>query len=275
MATSPMIKDMLKAWVHIWQKKQYWSPKMRDYLHGVQNGIHVIDLYKTIDRIESVKKALQKANKEWKEIVIVWTKIQARDWVKAWAEETWHHYVNEKWAPGLLTNFFTIKWRIQAYKKLKKELESNELDWLSKKDRSAKVRELEKLEKRYAWLVNITRKPDVIIVLDWYYDSLALVEANKLWIQSYAVFGTTWDPDMATDFIPANVNTFKSIEWVLSTLNDDMKKVAQARPSTQTRRVPSKRPAPRRKPIAKQDPVKQDNAKKDTVKKEETAPKKD
>ena len=247
MATSPLIKDMLKNAVHIWQKKQYWSPKMRDYIYWIQNGIHVFNLFRTLEKIEEVKKALQKANKAWKEILIVGTKMQAWDLVKEWAEETGHHYVNEKWTPWLLTNFFTIKKRIQQYKKLKKDLKDWKLDELSKKDKAWKIRDLEKLEKYYAWLVNITRKPDIVIVVDWYYDALALREANKLWLENYAIFWTTWDPDSATNFIPANVNTFKSIGWILEQIKENMKKTS-VKPKAKNSRLASKKPYASRKP---------------------------
>lgn len=246
MAISPLIKDMLKNAVHIWQKKQYWSPKMRDYIYGIQNWIHVFNLFKTLEKIEEVKIALQKANKSWKEILIVGTKMQAWDLVKEWAEELWHHYVNEKWTPGLLTNFFTIKKRIQEYKKLKKDLKEGRLDELPKKDRAWKIRNLEKLEKYYAWLENITRKPDVVIVIDWYYDSLAIREANKLGLDNYAVFWTTWNPDNATNFIPANVNTFKSIDWILKQIKEGMKKTTTSRSSNS--KLASKKPYAARKP---------------------------
>lgn len=270
MATSPIIKDMLKNAVHIGQKKQYWSPRMRDYIHGIQNWIHVFDLFKTLDKIEEVKKALQKANKAWKEILIVGTKMQAWDLVKEWAEETGHHYVNEKWTPGLLTNFFTIKKRIQEYKKLRKDLDSGKLDELSKKEKAWKVRDLEKLEKYYAWLVNITRKPDVVIVIDGYYDALALKEANKLGLENYAVFGTTWNPDDATNFIPANVNTFKSIAWVLGQIKENMKKSA-VKPQARNSKIASKKPYPARKPRTapvKKAPVKTEAKSKPEIKSE-------
>ena len=114
MANTALIKDMLDHAVHIGHKRQFWSAKMRDYIYGIQNNVHVFDLYKTEARITEVKKALEDANSKGKVVLLVGTKLQAREIVKNIAEETGNYYINTKWVPGLLTNFPTIKKRISA-----------------------------------------------------------------------------------------------------------------------------------------------------------------
>lgn len=217
-----LIKDMLDNAVHIWSKRQYWSPKMRQYIHGVQNNVHVFDLYKTISKLEEVKEILKNLSQNGKEILIVWTKLQARDLVRELATETNHHFVVDKWVPGLLTNFTTLKKRIFAYNKLEKDLESWALDVLSKKEKAVKLNELEKLRAAYEWVKDLRKTPDAILVIDWHYEGLALSEANKLKLPCFALLGSTWDIDSCTNFIPCNVNSTKSIKLILDYIKSDI-----------------------------------------------------
>ncbi|MBP8016824.1 30S ribosomal protein S2 [Candidatus Gracilibacteria bacterium] len=146
---SSLIKNMLDNAVHIGHKKQYWSPKMKSYIFGEQNGIHVFDLYKTAAKLEEVKQTLKEFAEKGKDIIFVGTKIQAQKLVKEFANETGNFYVMNKWVPGLLTNYSTIKKRIIAYTKLEKDLETGALNILNKKEKSQKMKELEKFKKAY------------------------------------------------------------------------------------------------------------------------------
>jgi len=216
--STPLINDMLDNAVHISNKRQYWSPKMRDYIYGVQNWIHVFDLFKTAKKLEEMKETLAKLAENGKEILFVGTKLQARDLIKDLATSTGHHYVIDKWVPWLMTNFTTLKKRIATYNKLEKDLETWVLDLLTKKEKSVKVKELEKLRKAYEWLKELKKTPDAVFVVDGHYEWLALTESAKLKISSYAMLGSTWDIDSCTDFIPCNVNSIKSIKFVLDYL---------------------------------------------------------
>ncbi|MDD2487649.1 MAG: 30S ribosomal protein S2 [Candidatus Gracilibacteria bacterium] len=219
MATPEIIKDMLDNAVHIGYKRQFWSPKMKNYIHGVQNGIHVFDLYKTVDKLEEVKAILKDYSEKGKEILFVGTKIQSRDLVKALAIETGHHYVIDKWVPGLLTNFSTLKKRITTFNKLEKDLETGVLDtMISKKEKSERIKEFEKLKKAYEGLKELKRTPDLLVIVDGHYENLSLVESRKLKIPSYALLGSTGDIDSCTNFIPCNVNSIKSIKYILDYL---------------------------------------------------------
>lgn len=225
MANTALIKDMLDNAVHIGHKRQFWSAKMRDYIYGIQNNIHVFDLYKTETRITEVKKALEDATSKGKVALIVGTKLQAHDIVKAIAEETGNYYINTKWVPGLLTNFPTIKKRIAAYAQIEKDLETGALEMLTKKEKASKLKELDKLRKAYEGIKDIKKIPDLLIVVDGHYESLALEEARTLKIPTYALLGSTGDIDHCTDFVPCNVNSIKSIKFVLDYLKTAIKRV--------------------------------------------------
>lgn len=224
-----LIKDMLDNAVHIWYRRQYWSPKMRDYIYGVQNWIHVFDLYKTKDKLENLKEIFTKLSEAWKEILIVGTKIQARDLVKKLAEDSNQYYVIDKWIPGLLTNFSTLKKRIATYAKLEKDLETWVLDVLTKKEKSVKMKELEKLKQAYEWVKELKKTPDAIFVIDGHFENLALTEAKKLWIPSYALLGNTWDIDMCTNFVPCNVNSIRAVNFILEYLKPSITRKKQTK----------------------------------------------
>ncbi|EKD29291.1 MAG: hypothetical protein ACD_78C00454G0005 [uncultured bacterium (gcode 4)] len=224
MANTALIKDMLDHAVHIGHKKQFWSAKMRNYIYGVQNHVHVFDLYKTADRLEEVKKALVDLTSKGKVALIVGTKLQTRDLTKSLAEETGNYYINNKWVPGLLTNFPTIKKRIAAYNKIEKDLETGVLDILTKKEKASKLKELDKLKKAYEGIKELKKTPDFILVIDGRYESLALQEARTLKIPAYALLGSTGDIDYCTDFIPCNVNSIKAIKFILDYLKSAIKR---------------------------------------------------
>ena len=135
--------------LHIGNKTNYWNPKMKSYIYGSVNGIHVFNLVKTANELEKVKEALKKSASEGKKILFVATKLQARDAFSKLATETGNFYVTEKWVPGLLTNFKTIRKRIATYLKLLKDAENGAFDILTKKEKAAKMLELEKLDKAF------------------------------------------------------------------------------------------------------------------------------
>ncbi|MCP4524244.1 MAG: 30S ribosomal protein S2, partial [Candidatus Gracilibacteria bacterium] len=133
-----ILNSMFENLLHIGNKSNYWNPKMKDYIYGSVNGIHVINLVKTAKKIEEVKAELQALHSEGKKVLFVATRLQARDPFAKLAEETGHFYVTEKWVPGLLTNFKTIKKRIATYLQLLKDSEAGTFDVLTKKEKAAK-----------------------------------------------------------------------------------------------------------------------------------------
>jgi len=182
------------------------------------------------------------------------TKLQARDAFVKLAQETGNYYVSEKWVPGLLTNFKTIKRRIATYLQLIKDSEGTGMDMLTKKERAGKMLELEKLDKAFKWVKEMKKTPDVIFVVDGEYESQAVKEANSLGLPVFAISNTNGNPYELTDAIPANTNSVKSLDYLAAALLNGMK----------TAKV-TKTVAPK-KAIEKKAP-----AKKTPVKKEETA----
>lgn len=222
MATT-LVKSMLENAVHIGHKREFWSPKMRDYLFGIQNGVHVFDLYKTAEKLEEAKKLLEDYTSRGKSVLFVGTKIQTKDLVEALASDTGHFYVNSKWVPGLLTNFTTIKKRIGYYAELEKDLANGMLDNLTKKEKAVKMKELEKLRTAYAGVKEMRRLPDLIVAVDGHYEDLALSEARTLHIPSLALLGSTGDIDKCDSFVPCNVNSIKSLAFMLGELKGSVK----------------------------------------------------
>jgi small subunit ribosomal protein S2 len=144
-----LLNEMFANLLHIGNKSNYWNPKMKNYIYGSVNGIHVINLTETGKKIEEVKAQLKALHSEGKKILFVATKLQSRDAFVTLAEATGHYYVSEKWVPGLLTNFKTIKRRIATYVKLLKDSETGAFDGLTKKEAAAQILELEKLDRAF------------------------------------------------------------------------------------------------------------------------------
>ena len=222
--SNTLIADMLKNAVHIGSRKANWSPKMADYIYGEQNGVHVFDLYKTAESIDAFCAALKELCLAGKEVLIVGTKVQVQDMVRDVAESTGHHYIVSSWVPGLLTNFVTIKRRINDYNRLTKQIESGELDSLGKKEKAMEMRKYARLKRSYEGLKNIKRKPDAVLVVDGFYESLALREARSIGISTFAFLGTTGDVDGCDHCIAANCNAIKSVQFLLDTIKPALKK---------------------------------------------------
>lgn len=191
---------------------------MRPFIYWSVNGIHVINLLKTQEKLEEVGKQISELTASGKKVLIVATKIQSRDAFKKLAEETGAYYVTEKWVPGLLTNFRTIRKRINSYLQLLSDSESGAFDVLTKKEKATKMLELEKLNKAYSWLKEMKKIPDVILASDGIYEKQALREAEILNLKSYAVFNTNGNIDLVDNMIPANTNSVKSFDFIASEL---------------------------------------------------------
>jgi len=248
------LMEMFDNLLHIGNKTNYWNPRMKSFIYGSTNGVHVINLVKTAEQIDSVVSQMQKLTSEGKKVLFVATKLQARDPFVKLAEETGNYYVTEKWVPGLLTNFKTIRKRIGTYVKLLKDSEIGGFDMLTKKEKAAKMLELEKLDRAFKGLKEMKRVPEIIFVIDGEFESQAIKEANSLNLTSFAVSNTNGDPLQTTDIIPCNTNSVKSLEFIASALKAGFK-------------APAKKPAPAR--AVKPAPAKKAPAKKAPAKKEE------
>jgi len=223
-----LIADMLENAVHIGSKRQYWSPKMRNYIYGVQNGVHVFDLGITAKKLEAMKEILKDLSAKGKTVLIVGTKMQARELVAQIAQETNNFYIDSKWVPGLLTNFPTIKKRIATYNQIEKSASESGFAGLTKKEISGKIKELDKLRKAYEGIKDLKRVPDALFVIDGHFEQLAISEAQSLKMPTYVLLGSTGDADKATEFVPCNVNSVKSIKFVLEYLKDALRREKKA-----------------------------------------------
>lgn len=248
MSNAELVKSMLENAVHIGHKREYWSPKMRDYIYGVQNGIHVFDLYKTAAKLAEVKAILEDLTSKGKTLLFVGTKIQTKDLVEALATSTGHFYVSSKWVPGLLTNFTTIKKRIAYYNELEGSLGNGMLEGLTKKEVSVKMKELEKLKTAYVGVKDLKRAPDVVIVIDGHYEDLALTEAHTMGVTTIALLGSTGDIDKTDYFVPCNVNSIKALAFMLGEIKSSIKtrKTDDKKPlGNKTEKLAPKSPLPK------------------------------
>ncbi len=212
------LKEMFDNLLHIGNKTNYWNPKMKEYIHSSTNGVHIINLVKTSTQLENVISQMQELTASGKKVLFVATKLQARDGFRKLAESTGHYYVTEKWVPGLLTNFKTIRKRINVYLKLIRDNESTGFEGLTKKEKASKLLELEKLDRAFHGLKEMKRVPEVIFVIDGSFESQAVKEAKSLGLTCFAVSNTNGETDNVTEVIPANTNSVKSIDYLANAL---------------------------------------------------------
>lgn len=244
-----VLNSMFENLLHIGNKTNFWNAKMRPYIYGSVNGIHVINLVETAKKIEEVKAEINKLTSSGKKILFVGTKLQAKDAVAKLATETGNYYVSDKWVPGLLTNFGTIRKRINTYLKLLKDSETGALDVLTKKEKAARLLELEKLDKAYSWVKEMKKIPDIVFVVDGVYERQALREANALKLSTFAILNTNGDDTVVDNCIPANTNSVKSVEFLLNELNASIVKTASSAPARvrkTTDKAPARKPAVRK-----------------------------
>lgn len=273
-----ILNTMFENLLHIGNKTNYWSPRMKNYIYGSVNGIHVINLTETAKKLEEIKAELKELHATGKKILFVATKLQSRDAFVELAKETGHYYVSEKWVPGLLTNFKTIKRRISTYLKLLKDSESGAMDVLTKKEVANKMLELEKLDRAFKWLKEMKRVPDVLFVVDGIYEKQAVKEANSLNIKSFAIMNTNGDDTIVDNLIPANTNSVKSTEYIANEIKSNLSWVkVQAQTTWRVNKMVHKKPntaaAPAKKVEVKKAPVKDTPVKEAPVKKETPAKK--
>jgi len=193
--------------------------------------------------------------------LFVATKLQARDAFVKLAEETGNYYVSEKWVPGLLTNFKTIKKRIGTYLQLIKDSQGTGMDMLTKKEKAGKMLELEKLDKAFKWVKEMKKTPDVIFVVDGVFESQAVKEANSLGLPCYAISNTNGNPYDLTDAIPANTNSVKSLDYLAGALLSGIKsakvtKTAAPKKAIEKKAPAAKAPATKKAPEKKEEEVK-------------------
>lgn len=219
-----LLKRMLKHAVHFGHSKEKWDPKMKNFIYGVRDNVHVFDLHKTMDRFLETIDYLKGMSKQGKTILFVSTKQQSVPIVKATAEKVGQPYVTLKWIPGLLTNFKTVSQRIRHLARLKQMEESGDFAKYTKREQLDFKREIEKLEIAFGGVAKMEREPDCLLVLDAVRDKIAIEEARKLGIPVVGVADTNADPDLFDYMIPGNDDAIKAIEFYYDEFADALKK---------------------------------------------------
>jgi len=212
------LKDMLEAAVHFGHKTQKWNPKMRRYLYGERNGIHIFDLVKTQECLIKALDFLKNTAASGKTILLVSTKPQAMQLMVEAANETKMPYVVHKWMGGLLTNWSTMKLRIRYLRTLKEQEKSGGFDKYTKKEASELRKTIEKLESALGGVSSLERLPDVVFVADALRDKIAVKEANKVKIPVVAILDSNSDPDGIAYPIPGNDDAVKSLAYLINAM---------------------------------------------------------
>lgn len=216
------VKDMLEAAVHFGHKTQKWNPNMKKYIYGSKNGIHIFDLYKTMEMLEKATAYLNESVKTGKKVLIVCTKPQASTIIEDLGKDTNMPYVSKKWMGGLLTNFSTMKQRIKYYQKLFKEEKEGEFSKYTKKEAAQLKKTIAKLENALGGVRDMDKLPDVVFVGDAVRDRIAINEANKLKIPVVAIVDTNADPTGVDYPIPGNDDAIKSLTYLLGKVKISM-----------------------------------------------------
>jgi small subunit ribosomal protein S2 len=212
--------ELLDAGVHFGHQSSRWNPKMFPYIYTEQNGIHVIDLVQTARLLTHAYNYVQKASKEGKSFLFIGTKRQASSIISEEAKKCGEHFVNHRWLGGILTNWSTVQGRVNYLKELTRKEESGELDLLPKKEAALLRKEYDKLRQNLGGLVEMSKIPDIAIVVDPKRESTAVAECKKLGITIISILDTNCDPNMVDIPIPANDDAVRSIKLIISTLSD-------------------------------------------------------
>jgi small subunit ribosomal protein S2 len=214
------ISEALELAVHFGHQTNRWNPKMAPYIYGKKEGIHIIDLTKTVKKVQEAYEFLKKLAKEGKTILLVGTKKQAQEVILSEAKRANLYYVVERWLGGTLTNFETLKKSIARLQELEKMEEEGKFDMLTKKEASKLKKEKAKLEKNFAGIKDMEDLPDCIFVVDSHREKIAVAEAKKLGIPIVGLVDTNCDPEEIDYPIPANDDTIRSIKLITSRLVD-------------------------------------------------------
>lgn len=211
-------QDLLDAGVHFGHLKRKWNPKMAPYIFMEKNGIHIIDLHKTVVKIDEAANVMKQLSRGGRKILFVATKKQAKDIVAQNAQAVDMPYVTERWPGGMLTNFPTIRKAVKKMQNIDKMMEDGTFDTLAKRERLQVTRQKAKLEKNLGSIKDLTRLPSAIFVVDVQKEVNAVREANRLNIPVIAMVDTCCDPTNIDYVIPANDDAAKSIALVTETL---------------------------------------------------------
>ncbi|WP_368342036.1 30S ribosomal protein S2, partial [Parabacteroides merdae] len=220
---------LLEAGVHFGHLKRKWNPAMAPYIFMERNGIHIIDLYKTVAKVDEAAEVMKNLAKQGKKVLFVATKKQAKQVVADKASSVGMPYVIERWPGGMLTNFPTIRKAIKKMATIDKMTKDGTFDNLSKREKLQITRQRAKLEKTLGSIVDLTRLPSALFVVDVMKEHIAVREANRLGIPVFGMVDTNSDPNNIDYVIPANDDATKSVEVILGAICEAMNEGLQER----------------------------------------------
>jgi len=214
------MKQLLEAGVHFGHQTRRWNPKMAEYIYTERNGIYIIDLQKSVGKVDEAYKAVSDIAAEGGTILFVGTKKQAQEAVQTEAERCGMYYVNERWLGGMLTNFKTIQSRIKRLKDIEKMAEDGTFDVLPKKEVVNIKKEWDKLEKNLGGIKDMKRIPDAIFVVDPKKEKICVQEAHSLGITLIGIADTNCDPEELDYVIPGNDDAIRAVKLIVSKMAD-------------------------------------------------------
>ena len=212
------MKQLLEAGVHFGHQTRRWDPKMAEYIFQARNGIHIIDLQKTSKKLDEAYDFMRSQAEEGKTVLFVGTKKQAQECMKEAAEKSGMFYVNQRWLGGMLTNFGTIRKRVDRLKELETMQEDGTFDVLPKKEVILLKKEMEKLEKNLGGIKEMTEIPGVIFVVDPKKERIAILEARKLNVPVVGLVDTNCNPEDVDYAIPGNDDAIRAVKLIADTM---------------------------------------------------------
>ena len=213
-------EEMAEAGLHFGHRTSRIHPKMKPYISGSRNTVHIIDLEKTVEKLNQALKFIKEIVSDNKVLLLVGTKIQIKDMAKSFAKECDLPYIIERWLGGTFTNYKTLKQRIEYFKELEEKKKKGELEKYTKKERAKMDKELSDLETKFGGIKNMQGLPDAIFVLDMKKDALAVKEARMKKIKVISITDTNVDPTLVDYPIPANDDAISSVRYILDKVKD-------------------------------------------------------
>lgn len=212
------LRELLESGVHFGHQTRRWHPAMRPYIYTARNGVHIIDLVQTAQLMEEAYSYLQEASANGRKVLFVGTKRQAAGIIAQEAERCGAFYVNQRWLGGMLTNWETIKTRVERLKELERLKESGAMARRPKKEAAVLGRELEKLQKYLGGIKLMRRLPDIVVIVDQRREHNAIMECQKLGIPIISMLDTNCDPGLVDIPIPANDDAIRSVKLIMGKL---------------------------------------------------------
>ncbi len=229
------LNQLLEAGVHFGHQTRRWNPKMRKYIFTERNGIHIIDLRKTLDRLQAAQRAVREVVLSGERVLFVCTKRQLRQIIEQEAERSGAFYVTERWLGGMLTNFQTIRKQIRRLKELERGQEENAFEFYTKKERLLLDRERAKLEKYLSGVKDMSRLPGAVFVVDAKREIIAVKEAHRLGVPVIAITDTNADPDLIDYPVPGNDDAIRSVGLITRAIADAVEAAKREVPEEERR----------------------------------------